>query len=152
MVAVGFDATRCLVWLDPIDRPPERLAGVLCRRHAQALVPPRGWWLDDRRQSEPELWREPRSSPPPPGPPARPSRRRRPAAPSPPEPAEPLPLAAPSGGEGAAGPPTGDGPADAAPHSGPGEPEEPEDPDGPDEPDVTTPLLRRAFRAQGRRS
>ena len=32
-------------------------AGALCRRHADALVVPRGWTLDDRREPAPRLFR-----------------------------------------------------------------------------------------------
>jgi hypothetical protein len=59
-VAYGFDAERLLVWLatfDPdIDRPR---AGVLCTRHADSLVVPVGWTLDDRREPTPPLFRAP---------------------------------------------------------------------------------------------
>jgi hypothetical protein len=34
-------------------------AGVLCRRHADALRPPLGWSLDDRRELTPRLFRPP---------------------------------------------------------------------------------------------
>lgn len=49
-LAFGFDTDRLLVWLaahDP-DGDPMR-AGALCRRHADAMVVPQGWTLDDRR-------------------------------------------------------------------------------------------------------
>jgi hypothetical protein len=32
-------------------------AGSLCKRHADAMVLPRGWTLDDRREAEPRLFR-----------------------------------------------------------------------------------------------
>jgi hypothetical protein len=51
----AFDASECLVWLDPISTPG-RGAGVLCERHADRLSPPRGWNLLDRRASESRLW------------------------------------------------------------------------------------------------
>jgi hypothetical protein len=50
-MAYGFDADRLLVWLAP--RGPDSdgpRAGALCRRHAETLVLPRGWSLDDRRE------------------------------------------------------------------------------------------------------
>ena len=59
-IAFGFDADRLLVWLaarEP-DGDPMR-AGSLCRRHADAMVVPRGWTLDDRRESTPRLFRPP---------------------------------------------------------------------------------------------
>jgi hypothetical protein len=46
-VAYGFDPGRRLAWLEPVV--PGRVAGGLCRRHADAMVVPRGWSLDDRR-------------------------------------------------------------------------------------------------------
>ena len=57
-MAYGFDVDRLLVWLasrDP-DADPAR-AGSLCKRHADAMVVPRGWTLDDRREAEPRLFR-----------------------------------------------------------------------------------------------
>jgi hypothetical protein len=57
-VAYGFEADRYLVFLQPFE--PELAdgirSGVLCRRHADALTPPRGWWLDDRRDERPRLF------------------------------------------------------------------------------------------------
>jgi hypothetical protein len=56
-MAYGFDADRLMVWLakrEP-DADPLR-AGALCRRHADRLVVPRGWTLDDRRESTPRLF------------------------------------------------------------------------------------------------
>jgi hypothetical protein len=49
-----FDSEARTVWLDtPLDGNAR--AGELCSRHADALTPPRGWRLDDRRavRSEP---------------------------------------------------------------------------------------------------
>jgi hypothetical protein len=59
-VAYGFEAERFLVWVEsvPVDLAAEIRSGVLCRRHADALSPPRGWWLDDRRDPTPQLFRE----------------------------------------------------------------------------------------------
>jgi hypothetical protein len=62
--AYGFDADRLLVWLVPREPDFDGLrAGSLCRRHAEALVVPRGWTLDDRREAAPRLFRgaEPRA-------------------------------------------------------------------------------------------
>jgi hypothetical protein len=42
----------------PLDLAAEIRSGVLCRRHADALSPPRGWWLDDRRDPTPQLFRQ----------------------------------------------------------------------------------------------
>jgi hypothetical protein len=57
-MAYGFDADRQLVWLAPCEPDADRMrAGALCRRHADALVVPRGWTLDDRREPTPRLFR-----------------------------------------------------------------------------------------------
>jgi hypothetical protein len=61
-VAYGFDADRLLVWLATLDPDGERSrAGVLCKRHADSLVVPIGWTLDDRREPTPPLFRPPRA-------------------------------------------------------------------------------------------
>ena len=62
-----------LFWLEPLDRWVDHHAGVLCRRHADAMVVPRGWFLDDRREPAPRLFRAPSDRT---GPTARPRRRR----------------------------------------------------------------------------
>ena len=57
-MSYGFDADRLLVWLAARDPNAEPLgAGTLCLRHADAMVVPRGWTLDDRRESTPRLFR-----------------------------------------------------------------------------------------------
>jgi hypothetical protein len=62
-VAYGFDADRLLVWLNAFDPDVERpRAGVLCKRHADSMVVPLGWTLDDRRDPKPPLFRAPRST------------------------------------------------------------------------------------------
>jgi hypothetical protein len=78
-MAYGFDADRLLVWLaprDPDGGDPMR-AGSLCKRHADAMVVPRGWTLDDRRESQPRLFRTapPVAEPPEAAPPRRRPRR-----------------------------------------------------------------------------
>jgi hypothetical protein len=56
-MAYGFDADRLMVWLVKCEPDADRLrAGALCRRHADRLVVPRGWTLDDRRESIPRLF------------------------------------------------------------------------------------------------
>ncbi|MGZ6980934.1 MAG: hypothetical protein ACXVH5_02110 [Ilumatobacteraceae bacterium] len=55
----GFDAEHLMVWIDSYDRVATGLAGVLCRRHADAMVVPLGWMLDDRRDPVPRLFRSP---------------------------------------------------------------------------------------------
>lgn len=57
MIAYGFDATALLVWLRPIDPADDRNnSGVLCTRHADAMVLPRDWTLDDARDVVPRLF------------------------------------------------------------------------------------------------
>ena len=59
-MAYGFDVDRLLVWLAPRDPGGDPLrAGSLCKRHADAMVVPAGWTLDDRREAEPRLFRPP---------------------------------------------------------------------------------------------
>ena len=55
----GFDAEHLMVWIDSYDRVTTDRAGVLCRRHADAMVVPLGWMLDDRRDPVPRLFRTP---------------------------------------------------------------------------------------------
>lgn len=49
------------VWLEAVD--PSTLGdvrpGLLCTRHADAMVVPKGWTLDDRREPVPRLFRIP---------------------------------------------------------------------------------------------
>jgi hypothetical protein len=53
----GFDAEHLMVWIDSYDRVATGRAGVLCRRHADAMVVPLGWMLDDRRDPVPRLFK-----------------------------------------------------------------------------------------------
>ena len=46
-----------MVWVDVAEVAERELAGRMCRRHANALVVPRGWTLDDRRDPVPKLFR-----------------------------------------------------------------------------------------------
>lgn len=54
-----MDAGERLVWIDAEPAVDPSRAGALCRRHADALRPPRGWTLDDRRDEMPRLLRVP---------------------------------------------------------------------------------------------
>jgi hypothetical protein len=67
-VAYGFDAAQLMVWIDRLDKAQESRAGVLCRRHAEAMVVPLGWMCDDRRNPTPQLFRTPDVVPVPPRP------------------------------------------------------------------------------------
>ena len=55
----GFDAETLMVWIDSYERVSTDRAGVLCRRHADAMVVPLGWMLDDRRDPVPRLFKTP---------------------------------------------------------------------------------------------
>jgi hypothetical protein len=55
----GFDAEQVMVWIDSYERVNTDRAGVLCRRHADAMVVPLGWMLDDRRDPVPRLFKAP---------------------------------------------------------------------------------------------
>ncbi len=48
-----------LFWVDTFHPGDGHGSGVLCRRHADAMVVPRGWTLDDRREPRPRLFRSP---------------------------------------------------------------------------------------------
>lgn len=64
-VIYGIDADHLTVWIEPFDGAVAYRAGVLCRRHADAMVVPLGWMLDDRREAVPRLFK-PRDQAPPP--------------------------------------------------------------------------------------
>ena len=55
-VSYGIDHASLVVWIDNRAVFERELAGRLCRRHAEALVVPRGWMLDDRREPVPKLF------------------------------------------------------------------------------------------------
>ena len=50
-----------LFWIAPLGDAPTADPNVLCRRHADAMVVPRGWTPDDRREAQPRLFK-PRST------------------------------------------------------------------------------------------
>lgn len=58
-VVFGFQAERLVVWLDNAapDEIQRARSGALCRIHADSMVVPRGWTLDDRREAAPRLFR-----------------------------------------------------------------------------------------------
>jgi len=56
-VSYGIDHVSLVVWVDNKAVSERELAGRLCRRHANALVVPRGWTIDDRRDAIPKLFR-----------------------------------------------------------------------------------------------
>ena len=46
-------------WLDVLPDDDSGVGGVLCRRHADSMIVPRGWTLDDLRDPELHLFRPP---------------------------------------------------------------------------------------------
>ncbi|MCU1361528.1 MAG: hypothetical protein JWN99_2817 [Ilumatobacteraceae bacterium] len=62
-VSYGFDAEHLIVWLGSFQAAQGPSSGVLCRRHADAMVVPLGWMLDDRREPTPRLFRPPNEAP-----------------------------------------------------------------------------------------
>jgi hypothetical protein len=46
-----------MFWLAPLADAPTTDPNVLCRRHADAMVVPIGWTLDDRREEQPRLFK-----------------------------------------------------------------------------------------------
>ncbi len=50
-------AEDLLFWLAPLADAPTSDANLLCRRHADAMIVPRGWTLDDRRDDTPRLFK-----------------------------------------------------------------------------------------------
>lgn len=63
-VIYGIDAEHLLVWIESLDGHIAYRAGVLCRRHADAMVVPLGWMLDDRREAVPRLFKSRETTPP----------------------------------------------------------------------------------------
>ena len=58
-VAYGFNTQVLAVWLNTYDPNVSFGTGILCRRHANALVVPRGWHIDDKRENIPRLFLAP---------------------------------------------------------------------------------------------
>jgi hypothetical protein len=58
-VAFGMVPEDLLVWLEACDPSTlgENRPGLLCRRHADKLVVPVGWTLDDHREAVPRLFK-----------------------------------------------------------------------------------------------
>ncbi|CAB4364770.1 MAG: DUF3499 family protein [Actinobacteria bacterium] len=53
----GMSAEQLTVWLKPYDVALATRVGVLCRRHADAMVVPLGWMLEDWREPVPRLFK-----------------------------------------------------------------------------------------------
>lgn len=61
--AYGMFPEDLLFWIAPLDDAPVDDHNVLCKRHADAMVVPRGWTLDDRREPVPRLFMPRRPEP-----------------------------------------------------------------------------------------
>jgi hypothetical protein len=55
-------AEDLVFWLDVLPDNDPGTSGVLCRRHADSMVVPRGWTLDDLRDPDLHLFRPPNPS------------------------------------------------------------------------------------------
>jgi hypothetical protein len=55
--AYGMVPEDLLFWIARLTDAPTPDPNVLCRRHADAMVVPRGWTLDDRREDQPRLFK-----------------------------------------------------------------------------------------------
>jgi hypothetical protein len=62
-VAYGMRPEDLVVWLDRRDAAARESGGVLCRRHADSMVVPRSWTLDDLRDPDLHLFRPPEADP-----------------------------------------------------------------------------------------
>jgi hypothetical protein len=58
-VAYGMRPEDLVFWLDRLDAAARESGGVLCRRHADSMVVPRSWTLDDLRDPDLHLFRPP---------------------------------------------------------------------------------------------
>src|SRR6476659_9073382 len=74
-VAYGMRAEDLVFWLDALHVDDGASSGVLCRRHADSMVVPRYWTLDDLREPTPRLFRSASAVPPPTPAPRRRGRR-----------------------------------------------------------------------------
>lgn len=62
-VIYGMRAEDLVFWIAVLPDPIEHEASVLCLRHADSMVVPRGWTLDDLRDPELHLFRPPLPAP-----------------------------------------------------------------------------------------
>lgn len=58
-VAYGMRTEDLVFWLDVLGEDDEPTSGVLCQRHGDSMVVPRGWTLDDLRDPDLHLFRPP---------------------------------------------------------------------------------------------
>jgi hypothetical protein len=62
-VVYGMRAEDLVFWIDALPDPLDDAAAVLCLRHADSMVVPRGWTLDDLRDPDLHLFRPPLPAP-----------------------------------------------------------------------------------------
>jgi hypothetical protein len=62
-VVYGMRPEDLVFWIDSLPDPVEPGAAVLCLRHANSMVMPRGWTLDDLRDPDLRLFRPPLPAP-----------------------------------------------------------------------------------------
>ncbi len=62
-VAYGMRPEDLVFWLDVLREDADDSVGVLCRRHADAMIVPRNWTLDDLRDPDLRLFRPPPADP-----------------------------------------------------------------------------------------
>jgi hypothetical protein len=58
-VSYGMRTAVLVFWLDALREEADSASGVLCQRHGDSVVVPRGWTLDDRRDDDLHLFRPP---------------------------------------------------------------------------------------------
>lgn len=63
VTTLRFEPTLRQAWLVDLDEAAARTQGDLCRRHAEALVLPRGWKLHDERTDGPRPVEQPPAAP-----------------------------------------------------------------------------------------
>ena len=62
-VVCGMRAEDLVFWIDVLPTQIDHGAAVLCLRHANSMVVPRGWTLDDLRDPDLRLFRPPLPAP-----------------------------------------------------------------------------------------
>jgi len=140
--AYGMVPEDLLFWIAPLADAPTSDPNLLCRRHADAMVVPKGWTLDDRREDQPRLFK-PRGAATATKPPASRRRRRADAEPASRSVDEPEQLQIDGTGEIPRPPRDED-------RYQPWQPEFDSDDDLDGLLEVSSPLLARAFRGTGR--
>ncbi|WP_040495972.1 hypothetical protein [Ilumatobacter nonamiensis] len=58
-LAYGMRTEDLVFWLDELRDSTDHAGGVLCQRHGDSMIVPRGWTLDDLRDPDLHLFRPP---------------------------------------------------------------------------------------------